>query len=385
VVQRSGSSLTEQDGLSRRGFLGRAGGLGATALFGSVLVACGDSDGGAAAQSDGGSKLDKVKITLPSDVTLVLWSVDYLSEDLGYYKDEGITVERMPFGGGPLAMQGLLSGAGAGTLQTPGEFLGALAKNQKLKALMSHTNAIGARMVVSERFAQRLGVTPDDSIEAKIAAIGSVKGARYAISAPGSQTDGLTRMMLKQSGLDPDGDARIIPLQTGANYLPALANDRIDGFVSGDSPVPELAILEHKAVPLLSVPDGEIRGAERLAGQTLVARASDIEANPERFAKLVRANVRALQTLLDDPEKARDLLRKTRFGDVDRKIWELMWRNNLPTWRSPYVATESLAAWVENGLIPGTSDPGELPLDDAIEPRFVEDAVKSIGWDAPTV
>jgi NitT/TauT family transport system substrate-binding protein len=373
VVQRLVSPDPKPNELSRRAFLGRASALGVAAMLSPALVSCSDSGGGST-----------LKITLPSDVTLVLWSVDYLSEDLGFYEDEGITVERVPFDGGPLAMQGLLSGAGNCNLQTPGELLTALAKDQDLKALMSQTNAVSARLVVSEEFAARLGVTAEDGAEAIFTALGSVKGARYAISAPGSQTDGLTRMTLKQAGLDPDDDASIVPLGTAANYLPALQNNRIDGFVSGDSPVPEQAIVELNAVPLLSVTDGDIQGADRLAGQTLVARTADLDSNSELFTKLVHANVRALKVLADNPDKARDLLRRTRFSDVDERIWPLMWQNNLPTWRSPYVATDSLAAWIEYGLVPDLSDPGEISLDDAIEPRFVDEAVDDVAWDAPT-
>lgn len=373
-----GDSLAERDALSRRAFLGRAGGIGATAMLGPLLVACGSSSGG----SGGGSKLSKVKITLPSDVTLVLWSVDYLSEDLGYYKDEGIAVERAPFGGGPLAMQALLTGAGNANLQTPGEGLGAIARHQPVKALMAHTNKIGAILVVSQQFAKKIGVTANDSVAAKIAALGSVKGARYAITAPGSQTDGLTRLFLKQAGLDPDKDAQIVPLQTAANNIPALQNNRIDGFIA-QSPVPEQAMVQLGAVPLLAVANGDVRGGDRMAGQTLFARASDLEAHPDLYAKLVRANVRAMQVLVETPDKARDLLRRTRFARIDAKIWPLMWRNNLPTWRSPYVTADSLAAWVDYGLVAGATDASKLSLDSAIDSRFVDEAVKAIGWNPP--
>jgi NitT/TauT family transport system substrate-binding protein len=383
VVQRLGDYRDVGDSrLSRRALLGRAGGLGVTAMLAPVLIGCGDSsEGGSTARA----KSKTVTITLPSDVTLVLWSVDYLSEDLGFYKDEGIQVKRMPFGGGPLAMQGLLSGAGTGTLQTPGEMLTAIAKRQKLKALMSHTNLIGARLVVSKQFAAKLGVTAQDSVEDKIAALSAAKGARYAISAPGSQTDGLTRMALKQFGLRPDVDAKIVPLQTAANYLPALQNNRIDAFVSGDSPVPERAEVKFGAVPLLSVPNGDIRGAERMAGQTFTVRTQDVERDPELFSGFVRANVRAMQVIVDTPDKARDTLRKTRFQDVEAEIWPLMWSNSLPTWRSPYVSSDALGAWIQNGLIAGQSDPAKLALGDAIDSRFVDDAVKAVGWNPPRV
>jgi NitT/TauT family transport system substrate-binding protein len=384
VVQRLGDrSEVEDNRLSRRTLLGRAGGLGVTAMLAPVLVACGESsEGGSPAKSKGRKT---VKITLPSNVTLVLWAVDYLSEDLGYYKEEGLTIKRVPFGGGPLAMQGLLSGAGTGTLQTPGEMLTAIAKQQKLKALMAHTNSIAATLVVSKDFAAKIGVSASDSTQAKAAALASVKGARYAISAPGSQTDGLTRMALKQFGLRPDADARIVPLQSAANYLPALENNRIDAFISGDSPVPEQAQVKFDAVPLLSISNGDIHGAERMAGQTFAARASDVESDPDLFARLVRANVRAMKVIVETPDKARDTLRKTRFAKVEEEIWPLMWRNSLPIWKSPYVSSDALGAWIENGLIAGQSDPAKLNLDGAIESRFVDEAVKAVGWNAPKV
>jgi ABC-type nitrate/sulfonate/bicarbonate transport system substrate-binding protein len=189
-------------------------------------------------------------------------------------------------------------------------------------------------------------------------------------------------MAVKQFGLDPDSDARIVPLETAANNIPALQNQRIDGFIA-QSPVPEQAVVQLGAVPLLSVANGDIRGADRLAGQTLFAHASDVDANPKLFSKLVRANVRALKVLVETPDKARDRVRRTRFSDIDEKIWPLVWKNNLPTWRTPYVSADSLAAWVQNGLVAGESDPAKLSLHDAIEPRFVNDAVKATNWTPP--
>lgn len=366
------------DRFSRRTLLVRAGGTGVAALAGMTLVACGDET-----DSGGGvGGTTRIKVIQPSDATLVLWSVDYLSEDRGFYEAEGLEIERVPLLGGPVAMQGLLSGAGAGNISTPGEMLGAITKGQGVKALMSHTDRTAATLVVSEDFAAKLGVSADDSRDARTAALGQVKGARYAITAPGSQTDGFTRMALKQAGLDPDRDASIVPLQTATNSLAALEKNRVDGFMAL-SPVTEQAVIQLKAVPLLAVTDRDIPDAYLLQGQTLMARTSDLEKNPELYAKLVRAHMRAFQALVDDPDKARDTLRKTRFADVDEQMWSMMWENNLPTWHSPFVGREGLAAWLENGLVADVSDPAAVDLDAAVEPSFAEDAARELGWDAP--
>jgi ABC-type nitrate/sulfonate/bicarbonate transport system substrate-binding protein len=384
VVQRSSDGDERSGELSRRTFLTRAGGMGVAAFMGAGLVACGDSDSGPSSGSASGSskRLTTVKIIQPSDVTLVLWSVDYLSEDLGFYKGEGLAVERVPLLGGPVALQGLLSGAGACNISTPGEMLGAIGKGQGVKALMSHTNRTAATLVIAESFAKKLGVSAQDSAAAKTSALGGVKGARFGITTPGSQTDGFTRMALKQAGLDPDKDARIVPLQTAANSLAALEKSRIDGFMAL-SPVTEQAIVKLKAVPLLAVTAGDIRDAYRLQGQTLMARTSDLEAHPELYQKLVRANVRAMKVLVEEPDRARDVLRKTRFADVDEGMWALMWKNNLPTWRTPFIAREALAAWLESGLVADQTDVAGFPFDRATESRLVEEAVDAVGWNVP--
>jgi ABC-type nitrate/sulfonate/bicarbonate transport system substrate-binding protein len=373
--------VLEQSRLSRRQFLARTGGAGAAAMFGVTIAACGDNEK-PGAKSAGG--LRTVKIIHPSDVTLVLWAVDYLSEDMGLYKDEGLAIKRVALLGGPVALTGLISGAGEGNISTPGEMLGAVAKGQRVKALMAHTNRTAATLVVGERFAKKLGVTADSSPGDKTSALAAAKGARLAITTPGSLTDGLTRMVLKQAGLDAGSDARIVPLQTAANSLAALENDQIDGFVAL-SPVTEQAVIKMKAIPLLATATGDIREGYRMQGQTLMARAADIEGNPDLYAAVVRANVRAMRVLLETPDKARDLLRKTRFADVDEQMWKVMWASNLPTWTSPFIARDALAAWVENGLIAGQSDPSKFPFDQAVDTRFVDDAARAINWKPPRV
>jgi NitT/TauT family transport system substrate-binding protein len=379
MVQRMESPTERRPGVSRRAFLARAGGLGATALVGVPLAACGNE----AARRGVHGGAARIKIIQPSDVSLLLWAVDYLSEDLGLYAKEGLSIRRTPLLGGPVALQGLLSGAGTVDISTPGEMLGAIAKDQGVQALMSITNTLASSLVVSADFAKKLGVTAGDSLDARIAALGKAKGAKYGITAPGSQTDGYTRMALRQSGLDPDKDASIIPLQSAANCLAALEKNRIDGFISL-SPVTETAVLKKGAVALLSATTGEIKGADRLQGQTLIARTQDLQANPGLYAKIVKANTSALRALIEQPDTSRDTLRQKRFKDDDGDVWDLMWKNNVPTWKSPYVTDAGLAGWLDNGLVAGRDSAAGFPMQKAIDTTFVDDAVKSIGWEAPS-
>lgn len=361
--------------IGRRGFLRWAAAAGAAAAALPALAACADRSTSPAA---GGGSAETVKLIHASKDPLVLWSVTYLAEDMGLYREEGLNVERIPLAGGPAALTALLAGEGHANLSAPGELLAAVGKGQSLTTVLAHTNSMPSIFVVGKAFAERIGVTADSGLEERKAALGKVKGGRFGITAPGSQTDGFTRLALKQAGLDPARDARIVPLQTGANTIAALANDQIDGFI-GVPPSAEQAIVELQAVPLLINQNGEITGGDRMQGMTVQARTADVEANPDLYRALVRADVRAMRALTEDPDEAGRLLRRTRFGALDEKIWDQTWKLIQGAWGSPYVTRDSLGAWFENDLVPDTSADG-FPFDDVIDMRFVDEALQATGW-----
>lgn len=366
-------------GVSRRQFLARAAASG-VALTGLSLAACGTNDDARSAGKASSKRV--VKLIHPSELPLVVWSVDYLAEDMGLYAAEGLTIKRVGLQGGPVALTGLLSHAGQADISSPGEMLASAAKGQGLKALMALTNRNASLLVVSKRVAARLGISADSTLEDKLSALGSLKGGRFAITQPGSLSDGLTRLALKRVGLDPASDAKIVPVQSLANSLAALQNDRVEGFI-GSSPVVEQAILKAGAVPLLASATNDIPGAAALQGQTLIATAADVKADPDLFAAVVRANVKALRSLVEAPDKARDLLRRTRFADVSDAIWSLMWRNNQPSWGSPYITRGAIEAWVSAGLVGDDTNVSKFPYDEVLDMTFVDQAVKAIGWKPP--
>jgi ABC-type nitrate/sulfonate/bicarbonate transport system substrate-binding protein len=354
---------------SRRTFLGWSG----AALAGLTLAACSSDPSGST------SKTSTLTIIHANGSPLLLWSVSYLAEDLGYYKDEGLTVQRTYLGGGPPAAASLIAGSGTEDLSSPGELLRLTGKGQKLKVLMAHTNTEPEIFLLSKAKAAGIGVTADSDQQTRQAALGRIKNGKYGITAVGSETDGLTRMALKQAGVNPDQDAQLLPLQSGANCLAALANGRIDGFMSL-SPVAETATLQTGAVPLLQNAKGDINGGQLLQGQCVQVRGSDVDANRDMFAAMIRADVRALHSAVQDPDSARDLLRKTRFSSVPVSVWPAAWEHTAAAWGSPYIAAASMTGWINAGLVAGVTSASEINVSDVIDMTFVDQAVKSLGW-----
>lgn len=322
---------------------------------------------------------DKVTLIIASPATLVVWSVTYLAEDLGYYKDEGIVVERMGLGGGPAAMTALLSGEGLAGCSAPGEGLTANARGQRIKVLESYTRTDPYTLCVSAAFAKEIGITAESSLDDRKAALVALKGKRLGITAPGSNTDLVVRMSLKQLGLDPDRDVTIVPTGSLVNVMSALSQGAIEGGALL-SPFPEQAGLEFGAVPMLSTAAGDIPQAARLQGQVLQTRPQVLEKNRDLLAAFVRADMRAHKFLIEDPDGARDTLKRTRFSNIPDAIWPDVWSRALPIFGSPYVTRDSLSAWLETGTIGGAPDPQTFPYDEIIDMSLVNEGLQKAGW-----
>ncbi|MDW9610865.1 hypothetical protein GHK78_10300 [Sinorhizobium meliloti] len=325
---------------------------------------------------------DKVTLLHGAGAPLLGWAPSFIAEALGYYKEEGLTVERIINGSGPAGLTALVSGAGQGLITGPGELLIAAARGQKLKVLFAESNYQAAHLVISKAFAAQHGITSEMSYDQKLAAAKSFKNFRCGISTPGSLTDLTARTVFKNVGLVPGSDVQIVPLGSVPNAMAALSSGNVDGF-AGASPAPEQAEEQLGGVVLFSVGKDEIPGLRPMAGPVLEARASDVEENPDLYAALVRADTRALRTIIEDPKQAGDTFHKHSFTKLEKSFWDVVWQRNSSLFTSPYVTKESLEAWVTMGMVPGVTDPKSIDIDAVVEMKFVDQALQKLGWKVP--
>ncbi|GAA2814870.1 hypothetical protein GCM10010836_02470 [Aminobacter aminovorans] len=303
----------------------------------------------------------------------------YLAEDMGFYTDEGLTIERIPLNGGPVAMTALVAGEGDLQVATPGEALSAVGRGQDIRILESYTATDAYSLCVSKAFAEARGVTANSPLADRTAAVAALKGGKLGITAPGSATDLIVRMSLRQAGLDPDVDAQLVPMGSIVNVVSGIANGAIDGGALL-APFTEQTTQQFGAVPLLEVAVGDIPAAARLQGQALHARGEDVEARAADFAAFVRADLRALKMIQENPDAARDKLRATRFSKIDEAIWPAVWAAQLSTFRTPRVSEDGLRAWLETGSIGGNPNPETFPYSQMLAMQFVERGLQGLNW-----
>ncbi len=324
----------------------------------------------------------KVTILHATKTKLLAWAPSLLAEGLGYYKDEGLEIERVMSQSGPASLAALVSGSGTSLLSPPGEILNALGRGQSFKVLMSQANYQGIVFIVSKAYAEKHGITENMTSEERLAKLRTLKGIRIGTTAPGSSTFFVARAALASVGLDPDKDAQVLTLGSTPANMAALENGSIDGFTAA-SPSPEMVKAKTGAVPFLSVGRGEVGNFKVLAGQCTLARAADVKENPDTYAALVRADVRAMKEIADDPQKAADVLSKIVYPDMESAVWADVWEANKDSFKTPYVTKEAVAAYITEGLVPGITDPSTIDIEGAIDMSFVEQATKALGWTPP--
>ncbi|MPR05441.1 ABC transporter substrate-binding protein [Microvirga tunisiensis] len=254
----------------------------------------------------------KVTIIHATNTALVAWAPSYLAEALGFYHDEGFAIERVSSGSGPASVTALISGSGTSVLNPPGELLVAVARGLGLKIIMAQANYQTLHLVISKQFAERHWVAEGMPIRERLAAAQNFKGFRCGITAPGSSTDYAARAAFKSAGLDPVADVQILPLGSTPSALAAMRNGNIDGFTAA-SPAPEMAKLQFGAMIYFSVGRDEIPGFKPMAGQVVGVRNADIEKGPDLYAALVRADVKAMRYIIQEPRAAGETLQKARY------------------------------------------------------------------------
>ncbi|UUZ77249.1 ABC transporter substrate-binding protein [Polaromonas sp. P1(28)-13] len=326
-----------------------------------------------------GQTTKQITILQGSGSVLLAWAPSFIAEDIGLYKEEGITVERVLNGSGPAGLSALLGSSAAILLNPPGEPLGALARGQKLKVLMAQSNFQASQLIISKDYAAKYGVTEDMPLDRKLAITKNFKGIRCGVTSPGSLSDHAARAMIKGMGLDPATDAQILPLGSVPNAMAAMSRGALDAF-SGAAPAGELAQAQQGAVILFRNSKDEIPGYKALSGHVINARAVDVEQNADMFATLVRADTKGLRYIVDNPKAAGELLYKSRYASMAKEVWAQVWEMNRSQFRTPYVTKESIEAWINLGVTPSPIDKKTVDIGRMIDMRFVDQAVQKIGW-----
>jgi NitT/TauT family transport system substrate-binding protein len=206
----------------------------------------------------------------------------------GFFRQDGLNVEFVPFRGGPDLLKAVLAGDILIAVSGSTDILVFREAGSPIKMIATHTEG--------NHFT--LNVAPE------VSALDQLKGKAIGITRAGSTTWIFARMLAKQQGWDPDRDLKIVALGALDAQVAALARKEIAAFVWGDGGA--VTELQGKSKILMRLD----RFTPQWISQIDYASEDAIRKDAETIKKGLRGIFRALRFMKEHPEEAAPLAAK---------------------------------------------------------------------------
>ena len=232
-------------------------------------------------------RLEKSKLALAVGGKAALYYLPLtISEQLGFFKAEGLDIEISDFAGGARALQAVVGGSADVCSGAFEHTINLQSKNQMFQAFVLQGRAPQIAFGVSVKN------MPDYK------AIADLRGKKIGVSAPGSSTNMMANLVLSRGGLKAS-DVSFIGVGTAAGALTALRSGQIDAMSNTD---PVMTMLEQKGDVKIISDTRTLKGTLEVFGGTmpaacLYAPMEFVQKNPNTCQAMTNAIVRGLKWL----------------------------------------------------------------------------------------
>lgn len=232
-------------------------------------------------------KLEKSKISIAVGGKAAFYYLPLtISEQLGYFKTEGLDVEISDFAGGARALQAVVGGSADVCSGAYEHTINLQSKNQFFQAFVLQGRAPQIALGISTK------TMPDYKT------LADLKGKKIGVSAPGSSTNMVANLVLSRAGIKAS-DVSYIGVGTAAGALAALRSGQIDAMSNTD---PVMTMLEQKGDVKIVSDTRTLKGTAEVFGgpmpaACLYAPMDFVQKNPNTCQALANAIVHGLKWL----------------------------------------------------------------------------------------
>ena len=226
---------------------------------------------------------EKTKVVLAVGGKSALYYLSLtIAEKKGFFKDAGLDVEINDFQGGSKSLEALMGGSAD---VVAGAYEHTIRMQQRGQAIKGFA-LIGRGM--------QLAIGLRNDVIDKVKKPADIKGMKFGVTAPGSQTQMLVTTWAAKGGLKAS-DIVVIGVGAGASVVAAIENKSVDGISQAD---PALTILQEKNLIKIVLDTRTMKGNEELFGGSmpaacLYAQPSLLTKTPNTAQALANAIVRA--------------------------------------------------------------------------------------------
>jgi NitT/TauT family transport system substrate-binding protein len=233
------------------------------------------------------SKLEKSKIAIAVGGKAAFYYLPLtISEQLGYFKAEGLDVEISDFAGGAKALQALIGGSADVVSGAYEHTINMQSKNQFIQSFVLMGRAPQIAMGVSTKAMPNYKTLAD------------LRGKKIGVSAPGSSTNMVANLVLSRAGIKAS-EVSYVGVGTAAGALAALRSGQIDAMSNTD---PVMTMLEQKGDVKIISDTRTLKGTMDVFGGPMPAacfytHTEFVQKNPNTCQALANAIVHGLKWL----------------------------------------------------------------------------------------
>ncbi|WP_026412940.1 ABC transporter substrate-binding protein [Actinomadura oligospora] len=241
------------------------------------LTSCRSSKSSSAGDSGGGVKI------MVGGIDKVIYLPAKLTEQLGYFKEQGVDVQLLTEPAGAIAENVLISGDVQGVVGFYDHTIDLQTKGKCIESVVQFADVPGeAEMVAADKAGQ-------------VSSPAAFKGRKLGVTSPGSSTDFLTRALAVRAGVQPS-DYTTVKAGAGATFIAALGNGGIDAGMTTDPTIAKLTT-SGKAKVMTDMRTKE--GTQKALGglypaASLYMDCDYVKSNPKTVQKLANAFVKTL-------------------------------------------------------------------------------------------
>jgi NitT/TauT family transport system substrate-binding protein len=225
-------------------------------------------------------------------------------------------------GSSSLQIDGLLSKNADFGFPGTGTALNAIREGADLRILGCYSNNQMAAVIHNDRL-KKLGMPLDAPIADRFRAM---KGMTIATNPVGATYTQMLRFYLKQYGVDPDKDVRLVGVQDSNAMISGIQQARFDVICTA-SGIVEQAMSLGVGKLWFSGSRGDIPGSDKTQVAVMVTRGELADRDPA-YVEMMRSAINdTLNFLNTDRVAAGKIIHEQYLNKIDPAIWSLVWNN----------------------------------------------------------
>jgi NitT/TauT family transport system substrate-binding protein len=280
------------------------------------------------------------KVAVGQSIPALSFAALDIAQQMNFFGFLGVDVDYQQLQAGSTMLQAVASGSINIGDSASTEIATAAVKGLPLQAIQN-TIMMTLQVCVRKAWAQSHGVTPTSPLADRVEAL---KGAKIAITGPGSVSDTIARWLLKKyTRLDPNTDVSLIQVGGAASFAPSLDSDRVQAFILS-APNCQQA----KEGEVLIQPT-EIETFRNYTHEVLYVRSDWAKKNSNIATRVATAVAMGNNFILKHPAQALQVLQK-KYPQVPPSVVEKAFGDNiLPNIRGDGKFSEEM--WASTGQV----------------------------------